>query len=276
MNKNKDVSVGTGYQMRLDIINILPDYRETNTLYFRLGKHCARHSLRCPMLIILKDEVIEQMRENMEISEDEPYFVTHSGEDDGKIIWCMDSLSDDEIFNITTKVIDDDQTEIDMNTDFCPIDMTEIYLLASTVGAHLRISLPQIIIMDTHCNMSGGGLLINQPGNPQKIQMSKALLLKAYGLAILMSFLLHELRHVWQHQYEPRRYFKKYDVTLVDRDPEKYCLQDAEIDAEAFSVRGMEDIFDIKITSLDKYPSVDRKVMNRARSLPKVCYPWAS
>ena len=275
MSKNKIIDGGTGYQMRLDIHNILPDYRETNTLYFRLGKHCARHSLRCPMLIILKDEVIAQMRENMGISEDEPYLVTHSGEDDGKIIWCMDSLSDDEIFNITTKVIDDDQTEIDMNTNICPIDMTEIYLLASTVGAHLRISLPQIIIiMDTHFNMSG--LLINQPGNPQKIQLSKALLLKVDGLAMLMSCLLHELRHVWQRQYEPRRYFKKYDVTLADRDLEKYYLQDAEIDADAFSLRGMEDIFGVKITSPNRYPSVDRKVMNRARSLPKVCYPWAS
>lgn len=99
--------------MRFDILNVLPDYRETNTLYFRLSKHYAMHSLSCPMIIIYKNEVIAQMRKNLGIFGDEPYLVTHSGTDDGKIIWCMDSLSDEEIFTITTKVIDDDQTIID-------------------------------------------------------------------------------------------------------------------------------------------------------------------
>ena len=155
MSKNKNIDGGTGYQMRCDMHSAIPDYRETNTLYSRLGKHCATHSLSCPMLIVLKDEAIAQMRENLGKSGDEPYLVTHSDTDDGKIIWCMDSLSDDDIFTITTKVIDDDQEGIDMSTNFCAIDMTEVYFLAGMVGAHLRISLPQIIIMDTNLNMNG-------------------------------------------------------------------------------------------------------------------------
>lgn len=56
----------------------------------------------------------------------------------------------------------------------------------------------------------------------------------------VLKMLLHELRHTWQHKYH-NEWFEDYSFNRGEKDQdEKYCLQKAEVDADAFAYWTME------------------------------------
>lgn len=58
----------------------------------------------------------------------------------------------------------------------------------------------------------------------------------------------HELRHIWQWQTDRKRYFKGYKQRSEEPNIEKYNLQLAEIDANAYAFTIMQDFYNLEPT----------------------------
>lgn len=69
----------------------------------------------------------------------------------------------------------------------------------------------------------------------------------------------HELRHIWQFRTDKEKYFANYK-TAEELDLETYNLQAAEVDANAFSVIVMVDLYGIKPT-FDNLPKEIRAII---------------
>lgn len=117
-------------------------------------------------------------------------------------------------------------------------------------------------------NMSG--LLLNEGGNPKKVLYSKGVLISEREILPMIKTLVHELRHVWQHQREPKKYFSNYSYELQYIDIDKYFLQDAEVDAEAFALKYLHDEYDRPIAGWNNSAIVNSVVERRAKSMPKI------
>lgn len=84
--------------------------------------------------------------------------------------------------------------------------------------------------MMAQCNLDGSAIYlkkINEP-NPD-----------------LLFSIAHELRHIWQIKTDKDTYFSNYQTIDILNDTEKYNLQLAELDANAFAKIIMTDFFHI-------------------------------
>jgi hypothetical protein len=88
------------------------------------------------------------------------------------------------------------------------------------------------------------------------------------GLQETIEVLLHELRHAWQHEKHQNRFFDNYKFLSSGIDLKTYCMQPAEIDAEAFSFRMMQ------MYGLESYPvrrnkdeEVNKRIETRAKRM---------
>lgn len=121
------------------------------------------------------------------------------------------------------------------------------YSLALRVSDFLKIDCPQLLVvseMEQIKNMSGLAIPCENGNN-----IGMILLKSGRIFAWKVKTLVHELRHVWQHQYHHKIYFSDYK--FYDRfspfEKEKYSLQKAEIDADAFAYRFMNECLEIPI-----------------------------
>lgn len=73
----------------------------------------------------------------------------------------------------------------------------------------------------------------------------------------------HELRHVWQIKTDKRLYFSNYK-TIDILGVEKYNLQLAELDANAFAMSIMQDFFGLQAQFSNLPDYIKRKIYDRS------------
>ena len=125
-----------------------------------------------------------------------------------------------------------------------------------TICDLLNIEIPQIVetgdVLDTDTMLAKADIL------NRKIYLS--------GKSKSMDFwfaIAHELRHIWQAQDDFDKWFGNY-MQIENTDIETYNLQDAELDANAFAMIVMVDVFGVKPKFNGLSPRIVEKIANRA------------
>lgn len=139
-----------------------------------------------------------------------------------------------------------------------------IYHAALIVCNLLQIQCPLILPCELLVKLVDGVTI------PNSKQRGKLILLQSgMGFCDTMGTLFHELRHVWQMEKHPKKFFSNYRIDYNDHKATR--MQDAELDAEAFSVRMMAQL------GFEAYPVrwamddvIDREIERRAK---KMCFP---
>ena len=109
-----------------------------------------------------------------------------------------------------------------------------IYSVALHVCSLLQIQCPLILPSKSLSGVRGEAYQNSR-------NLTKLILLRSgMGLQETIEVLLHELRHAWQHEKHQNRFFDNYKFLSSGIDLKTYCMQPAEIDAEAFSFRVMQ------------------------------------
>lgn len=141
----------------------------------------------------------------------------------------------------------------------------DIYALTLLACDRMNIRSPQIILSNELKDMRG---IARQDNN----DLTKLIELRVgMDLSETAEVLFHELRHAWQHEKHPNKYFSNYKYLDTGIEMEEYMKQPAEIDAEAFSVRMMVEM------GMEKYP-VRRKSFDDLNKIieakaKRMCFP---
>ena len=162
----------------------------------------------------------------------------------------------------------EDNYQWDINLPGFNSDAYDVYSFAVMACHALNIKCPQVVPCEKKSMMGCRGMSLQDPNtNITKI----ILLLQDMPYLDTLEVLFHELRHAWQHEKHHEKYFKDYrflDSGICIKD---YFMQNAELDAEAFSVYMMVR------TGIEKYPvkrkkydEVNREIERRAK---RMCVP---
>ena len=119
-------------------------------------------------------------------------------------------------------------------------NLAYIYYFASAISSKYQIRCPHIFLTSKsplqYDGKSFRGITENtKTGNPETEKALFILLDGGLSEDMLLHDLAHEMRHVWQRAVAPARYFSNYTADYNKIGFEKYWLQPAEIDANAFA-----------------------------------------
>lgn len=139
--------------------------------------------------------------------------------------------------------------------------MTPIDTLVAGLSRQLGIAPPQMIPVDS---LPGTHIMRLSPdGKTIEIQRD------AIVSPDLIYGILHELRHVWQMQTDPDRYYADYLPSDRCLTLELYNLQPAEIDAHAYAAIQMQKLFGLAPQFNGLSEAVKEKIRKRIEEIRK-------
>ena len=119
------------------------------------------------------------------------------------------------------------------------------YGLISNISTVLKIKNPNIVFMD-YSEMNSGGLF-----NPKS---GRIFIANNQGFINSVLSIAHEMRHFWQMLYHQKIFFDDYKALTDPSDFDSYVqynLQKAEVDANAFSIRYLNEYSNIFLTDIN-------------------------
>lgn len=257
--RNNEIPVGINVNQLLDMARI----------YNFVSMNCLMLEIRCP--VILTNQQLPDGIDSLWVrSKDSLY----------QMIIVSDRLAEDEVCRLIVSEVKRKNHKYEMIVDESfafynhADDMTIVYLLISEIALSLQVRCPMLTIMRDVPEWTLGtlknsfGIAWNQMGT-----MGKTMMISLYESnwpgknaeeRILYAFktMLHEMRHVYQHEYFPEKFFAAYNPNLPF---EQYFLQPAEADAEAYAYRVLQELCGIDLFKIRELPTQVRgEVKKRA------------
>ena len=155
----------------------------------------------------------------------------------------------------------------------CPYenDVSTFYLVGARLAKAMHIRCPHIFVNNNSTGDGNGmkGNAFNTPGVYAKTTLIEIYENPGCSRIALLETLAHEMRHCWQHEKYPRKYFSnyKYYTDFKDKRQKEYYLQPAELDARAYALRFIRSATGVN-HSLDlNFPKVNQKIEKYAKTL---------
>ena len=245
----------------LDFKKVNPEKINMTELYKTVSLCCIKKHIRCPMIVIYDaypDKIL----------------VTDEFEKSGGIIIVGEHLSVGERLAAVMDVL---ENGIPATVKIPPLygglpDMSPLFLFAAALASSLHVACPMVLgtlkpgrFNGVACNTDDGrptGILIRNDWN--QIDMVDTYITLA-----------HEMRHVWQHWRFERAYFENYRILDENISLKSYCLQEPEVDANAYAYRVLLDIFGIDIIKAG-YFTADTDVMKAVQARANIIRPLYS
>lgn len=245
----------------LDFKRINPEKINMTQIYKSASLCCIKKNIWCPMIVIndiYPDKIL----------------VTEAFEKNGGIIMVGEHLA---AGNRLAAVMDVLKNGIPNEAKMPPLygglpDMSPLFLFAAALASSLHVACPMVLetlkpgrFNGVACNTADGrptGILIRNDWN--QIDMVDTYITLA-----------HEMRHVWQHWRFERAYFENYRILDENISLKSYCLQEPEVDANAYAYRVLLDIFGIDIIKAG-YFTADTDVMKAVQARANIIRPLYS
>ena len=150
-------------------------------------------------------------------------------------------------------------------------DNSLFWSLGALLAKSMQIRCPQIFVMNESLEraQNNRGNCFNAPGVFGKTTHIEIYDHLQCSTIEMLETLAHEMRHCWQREKNPHRFFSKYkDVTRFQQEElENYYLQSAEIDARAYALRFVKASTGNNNYTKTVFPKVNKKIETYAESL---------
>lgn len=245
----------------LDFKKINPDKINMTEIYKTASLCCIKKDIKCPMIVIYDiypDNIL----------------VTERFEKSGGIIMVGDHLSAEERFTAVMDVLEKgipDVAKIPPLYGGLP-DMSALFLFAAALASSLHVACP-MVLGTLKPGRFNGATCSTPDGRPTGILICNDW--DQIDPVDTYITLAHEMRHVWQHWRLGKEYFAHYKILDEQIGLEEYCLQEQEVDANAYAYRVLQDIFGIDIIKMG-YFNADTKVLRTVMERAEKIWPWYS
>ena len=143
--------------------------------------------------------------------------------------------------------------------------------MGALLAQSMKIRCPHIFVMNDSLERAecSRGNSYNTPGIYGKTTLIEIYDHHQCSTTEMLETLAHEMRHCWQHEKKPYRFFSKYkDVSRFKPEClENYYLQLAEIDARAYALRFVYATTGNNNYTKTVFPKVNKKIERYAESL---------
>jgi len=150
-------------------------------------------------------------------------------------------------------------------------DISTFYLLGSLLAKSMNVRCPHIFVKNTPVGLAKGmkGMAFNTPGTYAKTTHIEIYENPRYHEIDLFETLAHEMRHCWQHEKYPSKFFSSYKfyTEYKNEREEEYFLQPAELDARAYALRFLRAATGHDYPSNLTYPKVNQIIEKYAKTL---------
>ena len=238
---------------------------DMSEIYFNLGMYHKSTLSKCPTLFC-----------GLKLWDNYDYIVTVL-DNTPILVYTREGLSNKDVLKImngdTKEYIG---VEMDWPVDLpCPYntnyDISKFYLVGAKLAKSMNVRCPHIFLRNTPpaCAKDMKGLNSYGPDIYGKTTQIDIFETPKYHQIDLLETLAHEMRHCWQHEYFPRKYFTKYKFyTDFSAGRKKdYYLQPAELDAYAYALRFIRAATGYNYPSNLTIPGLNRKIEKYAKTL---------
>lgn len=238
---------------------------DMSEIYLKLGMNSDYDSQKCPALMC-----------DLNLPSNIDYVKTVL---DGRhnLFCTRKGLSNEDVLNISTgRTKDYIGTEQTWPIELpCPYitnhDISLFYCVAAMLAKSMHVRCPHIFVKNTLVGDGKGmrGMIFNTPGIYAKTTHIEIYENPGYHYIDMLETLAHEMRHCWQHEKHPIKYYSNYQfiTKFKGKRKEEYYLQPAELDARAYALRFLRAVTGYEYPSDLTYSRVNPKIEEYAKTL---------